>query len=97
MVLSVKHFRQYLFQQDLTIVTDHSAIQQVLMKPNPSARISRWTLALSEFQNLIIKHKARKKHTNADALSRPFCNAVTVQSKEETNYDRIIELQTNNP
>jgi len=37
----VKYFRPYLYQQEVIIVTDHTAVKAVLNKPNSSPRIAR--------------------------------------------------------
>lgn len=79
-VWAVKQFRSYLFQQKVTIVTDHAALQYILTKANPSARIARWGLALQEYQ-LEIKHRPGKNHGNVDALSRIYCQRLVANSK----------------
>jgi len=81
-VWGVKHFKHYLYKQRVTIVTDHSALQQVLTKPNPSGQIARWGLELQDLQELTIRHRPGRKHNNVDALSRAFCNQATIQGLE---------------
>ena len=65
----LKHFDPYLRGNHVTIVTDHSALIWLLAQKQPKGRIARWIAYLQQF-NYTIEHKAGKKHTNADALSR---------------------------
>jgi len=64
-----KYFRPYLYQQEVIVHTDHTAVTAVLCKANPSSRIARWGLALAGF-HLTIQPRKGSKNQNADALSR---------------------------
>ena len=73
-VWAVKYFRQYLLGAIFEIVTDHNALRWLFTKQtNPSPRISRWILALTEY-NFTITYRSGKKNQNADALSRLTVN-----------------------
>ena len=65
----LKHFDPYLRGNHVTIVTDHSALVWLLKQKQPKGRIARWIAYLQQF-DYDIEHKAGKKHSNADALSR---------------------------
>ena len=78
----LKHFDPYLRGNQVTIVTDHSALVWLLAQKQPQGRIARWVAYLQQF-NYKIEHKAGKKHLNADALSRR-----TYQ--EESNPDELV-------
>jgi len=65
----VKYFRPYLYQQEVVVETDNTAVQSVLTKSNPSPRIPRWGLALAGIK-LHIKPRKGTTNQNADALSR---------------------------
>jgi len=84
----VKLFRPYLYQQDVTVVTDHQAVKSVLEKSNVNPRIARWGLSLSGV-NLTVVPRKGTKHSNADALSRlPDVKAQPVFDIETDMYNR---------
>lgn len=41
-VWAVSHFHQYLYENSVTIYTDHTAVKAVLESPNPRAKHARW-------------------------------------------------------
>jgi hypothetical protein len=61
-------YRHYLLGRPFTVVTDHSALKQVFTKQSPSARVMRWTMALSEFVFKVEYRAGRLNHV--DYLSR---------------------------
>ena len=73
-VFGVKKFYPYLFGRKFTLITDHRPLLSLLNGQKPrsvhaSARIGRWSLALSMFEyNLQFRNTTA--HSNADALSR---------------------------
>jgi len=73
-VWGFQQFRTYLSGHKTTVITDHSALQYILKKNNPSPRIARWGLALQEYE-FEVRHRAGRNHTNVDALSRLCCQA----------------------
>ncbi|HBS53358.1 MAG TPA: hypothetical protein DD806_05115 [Flavobacterium sp.] len=68
-VWAVKYFRPYLYGVKFKIFTDHRNLQWVFDMKDPSCRLVRWRLTLSEYDFEII-YKPGKINTNADALSR---------------------------
>ena len=66
---AVRYFRPYLLGHPCTVYTDHAACLAILNTPKPSGKLARWALTIQEM-DLTIKHKAGKKNTNADVLSR---------------------------
>ena len=68
-VWAARYFRPYLLGHKTIVFTDHSACVSVLSTARSSGKIARWALTIQEL-NLILKHRAGKYNTNADALSR---------------------------
>jgi len=78
-VWGAREFRPYLFGNEAIIETDHKALTWLAGMKNSSSRLTRWALLLQEY-SFTVKHKAGKKHTNADALSRePFVDPETMK------------------
>lgn len=69
LIFAINHFRCYLYGRKFRIITDHSALKWLLGLKDPSSRLTRWALKLSEFDYEVV-HKPGKKHGNADGLSR---------------------------
>jgi len=89
----VKVFRPYLYQQEVTVETDHTAVSAVLNKPNANSRIARWRTALAG-TNLKIQPRKGTNNQNADALSR-LPNPNRFQSMT-SKMDLIILQQSPN-
>lgn len=65
----ITYYRVYLLGKEFTVVSDHQPLQWIYNKKNPSSRIIRWRLQLSEFTFKVV-YKKGELNTNADALSR---------------------------
>ena len=70
-VYSVLKFRYYLIGSEFDIVTDHKALTFLLSSPFHGARLSRWILALQEY-NFTIRHCKGPNKIVADFFSRNF-------------------------
>lgn len=68
-VWSVQNFRPYLFGRRFTIYTDHRPLQWLFNCKDPSSKLVRWKLKLSEY-DYDIKYKPGTINKVADALSR---------------------------
>lgn len=68
-VWATKYFRPYLFGRQFKVVTDHKPLQWIMNLKEPSSRLTRWRLKLSEY-NFSVVYKKGKHNLNADALSR---------------------------
>jgi hypothetical protein len=70
----VRHFYQYLYGREFTLVTDSKPLASILhpekaIPPLAASRLQRWALFLSGF-NYNVVCKKTKEHANADGLSR---------------------------
>lgn len=86
---SVEHFRPYLYGKKFIIYTDHRALQWLFNCKNPSSKLVRWRLRLSEY-DYEIKYKPGRINSNADGLSR-----LLTEHNEQINFT-IKNLRTYN-
>ena len=72
LVWAARHFRPYLYGKKFTLRTDHHSLKWLHNFKEPEGQVARWLEVLSEFDYTVV-HRAGKRHTNADALSRGRC------------------------
>lgn len=103
LVWAVKYFRSYILGHRTTVYTDHAACTSLLNSTHLTGKLARWALTIQEM-DLVIKHKAGRKNTNADALSRNTSadvNAIDAveQSPDQAEYvvpldhDKVQEIR----
>lgn len=80
-VFGVNHFRHYLLGKKFTIYCDQKSLSYVFTLKDSSPRITRWILALQEYNYNII-HKPGKLNLFADHLSR---EVEEVENKVQVN------------
>ena len=68
-VVCLREFRNHLLGREFTICTDHGSLAWLLNFKVPQGQLARWLEYIFQFRFRIV-HRDRKKHTNADALSR---------------------------
>lgn len=68
-VEGVRKYHVYLYGVPFKVVTDHKALQWLFKHQNPTSKLMRWAIKLSEY-TFDIEHRPGSKHANADALSR---------------------------
>ena len=98
-VWATKTFRCYLLGRKFTVFTDHQPLKGVFKVKDPTSRLIRFHVKLSEF-DYTIEYKPGKFNTNADALSRiseresnipePKCLAITRAQAKETE-EKLLE------
>ena len=71
-VYFLKYFRHYLYGQQVTVRTDHSALRWLLDFKDPEGQLARWLEVITQYQ-LTIEHRPGRSHSNADGLSRRPC------------------------
>ena len=64
-----RQYKYYLMGKPFTIRTDHSSLTWLLRFKEPQGQLARWLEELQQY-NMTLKHRAGRKHANADALSR---------------------------
>ena len=85
---SLKHFRFIIFQYNVIVLTDHSALTEIFKNPNHSARRARWFVTIMDY-NVTFKYIPGKKNVVADCLSR--------YDLDENNLETLVCSVTNNP
>ena len=68
-LFATKQFRCYLYGRRFTVYTDHRALKWLSNLQDPSSRLTRWAVKLSEY-DYIVEHRPGTKMRHADALSR---------------------------
>ena len=71
-VWAMSHFRSYVYGQDVTVITDHSAVRPILQKPTSGGKHVRWWLKIQDCgaRTLEVKYRPGRENSKADALSR---------------------------
>ena len=97
-VWAVEHFHQYIGTNHFVLITDHSALQW-LRTSELKGRRARWILRLEPY-NYTIKHRAGRKHNNADAMSRMYEMEEPIyycHIKEATDDEQELDFDPSNP
>ena len=107
-VYGLKVCRPYILGCQVTITNDNAPLIWMLKSSNPSARVARWQVLLSEYNITNIRHVSGKDNVIADALSRnistkdtldilldeipSLCTIVTQEVKDEIINWNVDEL-----
>lgn len=88
-------YKPYLWGRRFTVVTDHKPLLWMLSLKDPTSRLIRWQVRLSEF-NFSVVYKPGKYNSNADALSRipEHVVAVLTRAQAKSNPKFLIEPNT---
>ena len=90
-LFATKQFRCYLYGRRFTVYTDHRALKWLLNLQDPSSRLTRWAMKLSEY-DYIEEHRPGTKMRHADALSR---NVNWVGTEAVLSEESIKDEQEN--
>ena len=97
MVDGVRHFQQYLYGRQFTVLTDHAAVHWLMNIKEPTGRLARWALLLQQ-HDFIIQHRSGVSNGNADALScRHYDSVVAAMDKPGVQIERVREIQRSDP
>ena len=91
---SFKHWRHYLefSEHPVAVITDHKNLEYFSTTRNLSRRQVRWSEILADF-NFVIKYRAGKLNTAADALSRkdkPFKEGGDYRAKPQNKKEMTL-------
>ena len=78
-IWAVQTLRPYLYGDLFILHTDHASLRWLVNLMDPSVRLIRWRLRLSEF-DFEIKYKKGKANSQADAMSRLLTEGETVDA-----------------
>ncbi|VDI48844.1 Hypothetical predicted protein [Mytilus galloprovincialis] len=91
-IIALKTFHHYLYGQEVLLRTDNAAVSWMKNLKKPLSN-SRWLEELGTY-NLTVTHRAGRKHSNANALSRRPCKSCERQeSGNHTSDDETDEIQ----
>ena len=83
-VWALKTLRPYLMYETFVVHSDHHALHWLFTISEPSARLKRWRLILSEFDYTIAYKKGKDNH-HADAMLRILTGSPTITIVTWTN------------
>ena len=70
LIFGLLKFDAMIYGRRIILITDHSALQYIRDSKPTSPKLIRWSLALSRYNIVEIRHKAGIHNTNVDSLSR---------------------------
>ncbi len=88
-VWAISHFRVYLEAQHFTLLTDHTALRQILKDKDTRGRLARWVTFLQQF-DYTVKHIKGSLNVVPDALSRRDYD--TTRTDADTPIDAFPDL-----
>lgn len=83
---SINHFRPYLEGTRFTVITDHMSLKWLKSLSNPSGRLARWSMQISQY-NFEVSHKKGKLNIVPDALSRASISLITYSNETRNTTD----------
>lgn len=92
-IWALGYLRHLVYGKQVTIMTDHHALCWIRSLKDPTGRLARWSLKLSEY-DYVIKHKSGSLNKDADCLSRNPVLQATNEDTEESNDVPTFLLQT---
>ncbi len=92
-VITIRYWRHYLLGTNIAfkIVTDCTAVRDLLDKKELSGIFARWVMELNEY-NFIVEYKRGILHTDADGMSRytKFIEDKNIVEKIEDDFVEIL-------
>jgi len=79
MVDSITKFHHYLYSQKFTVFSDHAPLKWLKSIKQPSGRLFRWSVKLSQYE-FDIRHTSGRTNIQPDCLSRaPVVSLLTIE------------------
>lgn len=95
-ICGVEAYKPYLTSGKITVYTDHSSLNYLMNKKEPTGRLYRWALKLQSY-NLEIKHRKGLLNQNADALSRlDYTRLETTEGEAKPSLTSVNQLDCSN-
>jgi len=88
-IAALQNFRHYLLGTQVILRTDHHSLKWLCTFKRPEGILARWMETLAEF-HYTVQHRPGRLHSNADAVSRPFCKQC---HNKPTHIPWIDELE----
>ncbi|KAG8173919.1 hypothetical protein JTE90_012423 [Oedothorax gibbosus] len=108
-LLSIRHYKTYLFGRKFTILSDCKSLNYLVKLESPANRLSRWLLELSNY-DFTFEHIKGSENFLSDLLSRDVIDTVNTVStdvpniyvfveeqRKDTHLRKIIDYLENNP
>lgn len=98
-IFGIEKFRSYVEGTSFVVETDHSSLKWLNSMTNPSGRLTRWAVKLSQF-DFTIKHRKGSLNVVADALSRSVAEVSVLDVatfKPDRWYTKMIEKVQSSP
>jgi hypothetical protein len=86
--------RQYLKGYNFIVITDHQALTWLERIDNPSGRLARWSIQLSQW-DYEVRYRKGSENVLADALSREKYGVTTVGLKCSWYSEKYQEISEN--
>lgn len=98
-IFGIEKFRSYVEGSHFVVETDHASLIWLQNLNNPSGRLTRWAVKLSQF-DFTIKHRKGSSNVVADALSRSVADVSVLdvsQFKPDAWYRSMMDKVQKNP
>ncbi|CAK1600321.1 unnamed protein product [Parnassius mnemosyne] len=96
MIYALEQFRSYVEGTKCKIITDNASLLWFYKLNNPSGRLARWSMRLSQF-DFEIEHRKGKLNVIPDALSRIQVDAIATPATSDAWYRHVYEDCQANP